>query len=208
MLQKLNPIKVARVFKLTEISIFTPLDVQRIFDVSLSATQKFLTRYSKEGFLTKLRAGLYVLTDNFPSPYLIANKLYEPSYVSLERALSYHRIIPETIYTITSITAKATRQFKVQGILYTYQKIKKQGFRGYSPKEIDNQTIFIAEPEKALVDYLYFVNLQKRELNDRLDIKELSKEKVLYYAKFFKRKGLNQLIKSVYDFSRKHRKIY
>jgi len=208
MVKKLNPIKVARILKNKEIFIFSPLDFQRIFDVSIGATQKFLTRNSRKDFLIKLRAGLYAVADNFPSPYLIANELYKPSYISLERALSFHHIIPETIYTVTSVSSKATREFQVEGILYTYQKIKKEVFCGYCPEQIDNQTVLIAEPEKALVDYLYFIDLQKREPNDRLELKELSKRKVLDYAKLFKRKGLNKLIDAVYDFSTKHREVY
>lgn len=208
MVKKLNPIKVEKTLKDKEILLFTPLDFQRIFEVSSGATQKFLTRYSKKDFFSKLRAGLYALTDNFPPSYLIANKLYQPSYISLEYALSYYQIIPETIYTITSVTTKATREFEVLGILYTYQKVKKEAFCGYSPIKIDNQTVFIAEPEKALVDYLYFIDLQKREPNDRLELNEISKKKVLNYAKLFRRKNLNKLIKTVYDFSTKPRKIY
>ena len=208
MVKKLNPIKVEKILKSKKILLFTPLEFQRIFEVSLSATQKFLTRYSKKDFLTKLRAGLYTLTDNFPPPYLIANKLYQPSYISLEYALSYYQIIPETVYTITSVTTKTTREFRVRGILYTYQKIKKEAFCGYRPMKIDNQTVCIAEPEKALVDYLYFIDLQKREPNDRLNLSKISKKKVLTYAKLFKRKSLNKLIKTVYDFSREPKRIY
>ena len=44
--------------------------------------------------------------------FLIANKIYNPSYVSFEMALSYYRLIPEGVYSITSATAKKTIKFK------------------------------------------------------------------------------------------------
>jgi len=37
----------------------------------------------------------------------------------------------------------------------------------------------LASPEKALVDYLYLVNLGKKPLYERLEFRELSKEKIV-----------------------------
>jgi predicted transcriptional regulator of viral defense system len=208
MVAKLNPIKVEKVLKSKGLFIFTPLDFQRLFGVSRSACRQFLTRHSKKDFITKLRAGLYSLADNPPSEYLIANKLYQPSYISLECALSYYGIIPEAIYTITSVTPKATRKFEAQDLLYTYRKIKREAFCGYHPQKIRGETILIAEPEKALVDYLYFIDREKEEPNERLYLKKLSKKKILSYIKLFKRKSLNKLIKKIYDFSILNSRIY
>jgi len=57
----------------------------------------------------------------------------------------------------------------------------------------------MAEPEKALVDYLYFVSLKKRELYyERLDLKKVKKSKVIKYAKVFKRRALIELVEEIY----------
>ena len=37
-------------------------------------------------------------------------------------------------------------------------------------------TVLMAEPEKALVDYLYFVNLKRKTLNERLTVRKLKKK--------------------------------
>jgi len=147
--------------------------------------------------LVRLKNGVYVLAANIPSEFLIANKLYQPSYVSFEYVLSFYHLIPETVYTITSATTKPTREFEALGKAYKYYRIKREAFLGYEPKKIQDMTVFIAEPEKALVDYLYFVDLKKKTLLERLSTRDLNKKKLLNYAKLFNRKSLAELIKSL-----------
>ena len=58
-------------------------------------------------------------------------------------------------------------------------------------------TVLIAEPEKALTDYLYFVDLKRKTLNERLNIRKLKKKTVIEYARLFGRKSLMKLVKEV-----------
>lgn len=208
MVPKLNPLKVQKTLLGKGIKIFTPLEFQRVFSVSYDTARKFLLRYSRKKFITKLRAGLYTLTDNPPSEFEIANRLYGPSYISLEFALAHYQIIPEMIYTVTSVTTQSTRKFEALGLTFTYQKMKKQAFCGYRPEKINDSVVLIAEPEKALVDYLYFIDLKKRKPLERIDLKKLSKKKVLEYARPFKRKSLIKLIKEVYALTKRTPRIY
>ena len=60
--------------------------------------------------------------------FLIANKSYYPSYISLETAFSYYNIIPEIVYNITSITSKKTIEFNFQNSTFTYNKINSHLF--------------------------------------------------------------------------------
>ncbi len=75
-----------------------------------------------------MKRGLYAFPDALPPDLYVANKLYEPSYISLEFALSYHGIIPETVYEITSVTTKSTRRFEAMGKVFTYRRIKREAF--------------------------------------------------------------------------------
>ncbi|GFP21182.1 hypothetical protein HKBW3S06_00408 [Candidatus Hakubella thermalkaliphila] len=197
MAKKLNPILVQNELSGKKIFIFTPLEFERLFGVSSKATTSFIFDHTRKNLFSKLRNGLYALTSNLPSELLIANKLYQPSYISLEYALSYHHLIPETVYTITSATTKPTREFEALDKIYHYYKIKREAFLGYEPKKIDGVTVLIAEPEKALVDYLYFVSLKKKALNERLTTKNLNRRKVLEYAEAFKREGLLRLMEKI-----------
>jgi len=71
-----------------------------------------LHRYTGRNLIIRIKRGLYALPDTQLSELFIANKLFEPSYISREFALSYHRIIPETVYEITSVTTKTTQRFE------------------------------------------------------------------------------------------------
>lgn len=177
---------------------FIPLEFERIFNLSPLKTKYFLEKESQAGLLLRLKKGLYTLKTDMPSEEEIANKLYRPSYISFEYALAYYNILPEMPYTLTSATTKVTRNFIISEKNFSYFTIKKIAYTGYQPiKKADGRVFLIAEPEKALVDYLYFVSLNKKPFNDRLILSSLDKEKILKYADLYKRKGLTKLIKKL-----------
>jgi hypothetical protein len=111
---------------------------------------------SKE--LISIRRGLYVIGPKLdlpsPEPFLIANHLRGPSYVSLESAMSYWNMIPERTYEISSVTIKTSKLYKTSVGRFSYKQLKTPyysfGIKNieYSPK----QTILIASREKALCD--------------------------------------------------------
>jgi len=199
---RLNLIFILNELRQKNLKIFTILDFQRIFNLNYESAKKTISRYVKKKIFTKARKGLYYLTQDSPFDFLIANKLYQPSYISFETALSFYGIIPETIFEIISATSRPSREFIVNSLKFSYKKIKKECFLGYLPKKIKEETVLIAEPEKALVDFLYFVALKKREFSyERIDLKKIKKKKLIEYAKCFKNKKLLELVKNLYAFS-------
>jgi predicted transcriptional regulator of viral defense system len=196
MKRKLKAIYVLQALQAKGVRLFSPSDFQRIFGVSLRATQEFIKGHCDELFL-KVRNGLYALSAEPPQEEAIANRLYAPSYISFEYALSHYGIIPESVYTITSATTRITREFVVNNKSFTYSHIKKQAYRGYRTEKIAGMTVLIAEPEKALVDYFYFVTLKRKTLNERLNIRKLRKKIVLGYTRLFGRKSLIRLVKEI-----------
>ncbi len=149
-----------------------------------------------------------MVKDSHPSDLFVANKLYQPSYISLERALSYYGIIPEIVYTTTSITTKIPREFDTPLGIFSYQRIKKEAYTGYSLREIDKEKVFFAEPGKALADYLYFVDLKRVSLNDRLELKNVKKGELISFVKLFKRGSMLKLVDQIYAEYKKPREIY
>lgn len=188
--------------------VFTPREFRDIFRISANTASAFIRRNLKSGLLLKLRNGFYMLRDSEPSLYLIANKLYQPSYVSLEKTLSHYGIIPEAVYTTTSITTKPTREFSTPKGTFSYQRIKQDAFTGYGPMQLEGSVVLFAGPEKALADYLYFVDLKRVSLNDRLELSTIHKKKLIEAAKLFKRPSLLKLIEHIYVEQRKPRTIY
>ncbi|MBE0434107.1 hypothetical protein IBX73_11675 [candidate division WOR-3 bacterium] len=188
--------------------IFTPYDVARIFGVSSVAANFFVFRNTKKGLLVRLKksqkGSLYCLAEDVPDRFSIANRIYTPSYVSFDTALSFHNIIPETVYSITSATTKSTREFRIQGVLYIYHRIKRSAYTGYRPVNYASSTILMASPEKALADYLYFVALKKRALNyERLDLGKIAKLRLMKFVRIFDHAAMFDLVEQIYaDFRR------
>ena len=194
--RKLKPIAVQQVLKDKGIRLFSPVEFQRTFSVSLRAAQEFIKDHSQDIFL-KMRNGLYALRIEMPADGEIANRVYAPSYISFEYAMARYGIIPETVYTITSATTRITREFTVNNKSFEYARIKKQAYRGYRAEKIEGATVLMAEPEKAFVDYYYFVDLKLKSHNDRLNTRKLNKKMVMEYAALFGRPSLLKLVKEV-----------
>ena len=151
-------------------------------------------RWKKTGFIKSLKKGLYELT--YPEgrgvpDFYIANKMYAPSYISLETALSYYSIIPEVSMAVVSVTSKTTRRFKNSHGLFIYRSVRPDALRGYIIERHNGLDVLIAEPEKALVDYLYFKTLRggsfdaKAERIDQRRLGQLNKKKIDSYANIY-----------------------
>ena len=190
----LKPIQIREELLKRNLRVFTGQEFTRIFQISPYKAKYFLETQVKEGFLLRLKRGIYTLKTDLPSEEEIANAIYKPSYISFEYALAYYNLIPEMVYTITSATTKPTRLFDVSGKVFSYQTIKKEAFTGYSLNKIGDKIFLIAEKEKALVDYLYFVSIKKSSKNERLQTKGLNKEKIIFYTSLFQNKKLLDLV--------------
>lgn len=196
--RKLNLIQVEKTLREKKFKVFTPFEFSRIFATSSISAQKFLERYTRKGVFIRLKKGLYVFALDSLDEMSLANKIYAPSYISFETALSYYHLIPETIYSITSATSKPTREFYLKEIVFSYLKIKKQAYTGYIPVQFEGETVFIALPEKAVCDYLYFVSLGKKKLNDRLSLNDLDLNKIKKYVRLFERKTLERIVNDLF----------
>ena len=173
------------IFSFEDLCIFYPKEKR-------SNLRQYLSRWKAQGWLQSLKKGLYELT--YPEghgvpDFFIANKIYAPSYISLETALSYYSIIPEVSIAVVSVTSKITRRFKNFHGLFMYRSVRPEAFRGYIIEKHNGFNILIAEPEKALVDYLYFKTLRgwsfdkKAERIDQKRVEQLNKRKLESYAK-------------------------
>ena len=185
-----------RQIKKKDIKLFTPLDAQRFLGRSKVAITFLIHRLKKQGYIQSVKRGLYKLSDESVPELYLANKLYEPSYISLEFALSYHRIIPETVYEITSITPKATRRFEALGKVFSYRKIKKIAFAGYVIEKQRELSFRIADAEKAFVDYNYFRLLDGKKPLMRFNKEKINAAKALRYAEKFNNSKLISIIKT------------
>lgn len=140
------------VFSTQELKLILGSDYKSSFLVKLNS-------WIKKGYIIQLRRGLYMLANakdkiNYMQ---FASKIYRPSYISLEFALNYYGIIPEAVFTVTSISTKKTAFFEVPEIrgYFSYQKIKSSVFGGFNTFTENGVSFNLAEMEKALMDFFY-----------------------------------------------------
>ena len=186
--------KFERAIREKDIPLFSVHDVAQLLDVSKSSATFLVHRYNKKGWVVRYKRGLYAVQDELPSDLLVANKLYEPSYISLEFALAYHGVIPETVYEMTSVTTKATRKYNMGGITFSYRRIKQPAFGGYQLEKQNGIGYKIADAEKAFVDLHYFRLREGNASLERFDKSKLNAKKAVKYAKSFDNEKLVALV--------------
>ncbi len=196
MVKLVNQTIFASKIKDKKLYIFSANDIRALFGVSAVAALALLHRYKKQGFVVQVKRGLYVFPDALPPDVHVANRLYSPSYISLEFALSYHGVIPETVYEITSVTTKSTRRFETLGKIFSYRKIKKVAYTGYEIHTQQGLSFYIADAEKAFVDTNYLRLNNKQEPISRFNKEKINPEKALRYAELFHSTKLISIIKS------------
>ena len=173
-------------FREKRISWFTVTDFARILEISDQNTvYKKIQRLEKKAVIKKLIKGKYFFLFGKMNDFEMANFLYQPSYISLESALSFYGIITGFSYKITSICLKKTKNILIDNKELSYSQIDKKLFFGYEKKD----NFMIAEPEKAIFDYIYLAQkgLKSQDLSE-FDLSAINKSKLNDYLKRIKYK--------------------
>ncbi|MFI3294021.1 MAG: hypothetical protein SNI70_10960 [Rikenellaceae bacterium] len=117
----------------------------------------------KDGTLVRLKRGLFVVSPKISglllSTELIANHIYGPSYVSMESALRYYGLIPESVYLTRSMTLKRSKEFKNRIGEFDYIQCSEDYYSiGVRQEQSGEATFLIASPEKALCDMIAYTS--------------------------------------------------
>jgi predicted transcriptional regulator of viral defense system len=166
-----------------------------------------LTRWVDKGYLIKLKNGVYLFADRKEQTLkeYIAFSIYQSSYISLEWALSLYGMIPEVVYSVTSVTSRTSRKYENAMGVFTYRHLKNNLFFGYTKINKNGQVYLLAEREKALLDYIYLNSHKIKNIDDveelRLNsnaLKKISKTKIKKYSKFYpKKNNIEKILKLI-----------
>jgi predicted transcriptional regulator of viral defense system len=152
-----------------------------------------LDRWVKAGKIHQLRRGVYVLASPYqkqkPHPFLVANMLQKPSYISLQSALSFYGMIPDIVNETSSVTTVRNERLNTQLGVFEYRYINKNFFGGYRLNELGEQQAFVATPEKAILDLIYlqpggddptYISELRLQNLENLNIEELRRQGKLF----------------------------
>jgi len=175
------------------ISLLDVNTAQKIFSFQNdNSLYKFLQRLERADILKRIVKGKYLFSLKEINDYELANLLLTPSYISLESALSFYGILAQFPYTITSVTPLKTKKIIYNEKEFEFAHLKKEYFFGYVKKD----NFLIAQPEKALLDELYFISKGLIRISlDELNLSIIKKEKLKRMMKYYNFLPLKNLVK-------------
>ena len=185
--------KAIRLLHQKKVVFFDVIDAQKIFKTKKQKTlYELLQRLEKSGVVNRIKKGKYHFSLKEYNDFELANFLVNPSYISLESALSFYGILPQFPYTISSVTPLKSQKIIFQGKEYEFCHIENKYFFDFVKKD----NFLIATPEKALIDELYFVAKKLRKIHIRdLDLKMITKKRLKELIKKYNFLPLQNLIK-------------
>jgi len=178
-------------------------EIARIRGIGLASAKVTASRYARQGLLLRLKKNLYVLREVWNAAgkedkFRFANLVQSPSYVSLMTALDYYEITTQVQQDFfESMAVRRTKEFQVNSCVFRYSKIDEKLYFGFRKEK----GVFIASPEKALLDAFYLMSYGRYALDisaldaeklDRQMIKQLSSEFPLKTRKMLKKHGYLQ----------------
>lgn len=192
--------------------VFTVRELKLLFpNENLFTVQKQLSTWSKQGKLVKLKNGVYVLAPDYTKepvmPEVVSARLYDPSYISLQYALSLYGMVPEAVFEITSVTTRPTRFFQTSLGSFRYRTVKASCFFGFSAVKQGKFSFYLASREKALLDYLYLNSYRlepERETWEEMRLQNLEQihfKTLFQHAKRIGGKKLLSLLRSVKQYA-------
>ncbi len=154
--------------RLTEIAlekasggVFTRQEVDCWLGGSSDRQFGLLRRALRAGEVLRIHRGLYCLSPKYLprkiDPFVLAQRIHGPSYVSLESALWYHGWIPEAVYTVTSVSAERSREFDTPLGRFSFTRVPQHTLYVEVLRLANDAggSFLLASPLKALADFVY-----------------------------------------------------
>ena len=166
--------------------------------LSERAVRDALRRYEARGLVERVSTKIYInhFNQQFSARDLV-NVLRPRSYISLESALVERGIISQSPSVLTCVAPGYSRVFRSKTLNLVYRKISPDLYWGYEERATRYNKYLIAEPEKALLDWIY-LNRQEGLPTplDELNLQFLTPAKLRDYALRFPG-TVNQTIKDL-----------
>lgn len=184
----------------SELRDFTIFSLNEIRNIEPGFHRRRLNEWQDKGYIKKVVRGYYIFSDLKLSEeilFKIANRIYSPSYISLESALSYYHLIPESVYGITSISTRKTYHFLTSIGEFIYQTLKPPLFFGYDLIKFHEKYLKMASMEKALLDYFYLhsdieteQDFDSLRINKEMFFEQMDEKKLMNFLEKFNQKKL------------------
>jgi predicted transcriptional regulator of viral defense system len=174
------------------IKVLDELRRRAVFDLSTFASiigkqdgyaRLYLHRMKKRGLVTRIQRNAYTVHAN---ALVVASRITWPSYISLWSALRYHDLTEQVPHAITVITTrrKNRRTIRLGDTDIVFEVVDPAHFFGFKKESIEGTEVFMAEPEKALLDCVLLRRVSVSEVFEmmRENARRLDMEKLVAYV--------------------------
>ncbi len=116
---------------LFDFPVFSLKDIKKLFP---NFDNRKLVEWQNKNYIIKLRREYYCFEERKRDEsfhYIVANKIYTSSYISMESALSFYSFIPEGVFVTTNVSTRNTTKHNTPLGDFNYYHIKTKLFFGY-----------------------------------------------------------------------------
>jgi len=163
-------------------------EIARVLGISEASSRVTASRYAKKGLLLRIRKNMYVLRERWiaaekEEKFLLANLAQTPSYISLATALYFYEVTTQIQRNFfESVALKRTKRIDINGNIFRYTRIRNRLYHGFKKEK----GVFIATPEKALLDAIYLMSYGRYALDlSAIDLKKIDGNELMRLSKEF-----------------------
>lgn len=141
-------------------------EAAEIWKMNQAQAAKLLSWYQKKGWLKRIVHGVYIAvpleaqsTEVIPEePFVIAEKLFAPCYISGMNAANYWDLTEQLFQTVTVMTENKVmkRKQKIANTTYLIHTIKSDYFFGLKTIWLNDVKVRIADPTRTLIDMMMY----------------------------------------------------
>jgi predicted transcriptional regulator of viral defense system len=168
---------------------YSNMQLSNLMKKPINTIRVYASRLINRGIAKRIY-GKLCFTDN---KFIIASQVVEPAYISLHSSLYFHNLINQVPEKIEAVSTINSLKFKS----YIYHKITPKLFWGFERINYLNSYIYIATPEKAIIDGLYLSAISKELIKELYP--KLNKTKLKEHLKQLKKMKIKN-IKKVINF--------
>ncbi len=169
--------KIELMRSLEELPLFTLNEFVRITGESPAYCRVRLSRLKREGLVFPVERGKYTAFDD---PMVFASHIVVPSYISFWSALRFHNLTEQLPSDIMLASPRPKKDLEFRGTRIRFFKMREMW--GYGKQRYRGFDIFVAEPEKAIVDSMLLKNTPFGETAKAVLSGELDAAKLVRYA--------------------------
>ncbi|HIJ57791.1 MAG TPA: hypothetical protein HPQ03_16940 [Deltaproteobacteria bacterium] len=139
-------------------------DTARILGVTPTDAAKMLSRWTKKGWMSRVRQGLYIpvplesRTADVPleDPWLIADRLFSPCYIGGWSAAEYFDLTEQIFSTVVVMTVQKPRNRRpdIKNTTFLLRTVSEKAMFGLKPVWRGQVKVSVSDPTRTILDML------------------------------------------------------